>query len=347
MNIKDKFPTEESLKQAIDTNLDLYVQQIKAAIGHLEVEYIQKSHARNIGIGLAVSGFVVAATPLYAVGVFASMPAVIVSLLIAVFLIIKGWLMTRGTLKIIYQFNAEMNKQIYDVMCTVFGLEGYCSVYADEHIDTGVDKKHRVESLLTESELITESRNRLVVDDMYTIDKGQLQLHITELDIKNVTGSGKNRQVKHIFKGLFVSLELQKILEGKTFVSTEGDRSGFGHQSFVKNMIGKGIQPTELEWNDFENLLHVVTSDPTEARYILTPDLMTDLHDWWKTKKQNIRISFKENHMFMLFPDSNIRFASTVGKISPKEVKVYLESIAIPTLHVLHLVEDIQARFSR
>jgi hypothetical protein len=87
----------------------------------------------------------------------------------------------------------------------------------------------------------------------------------------------------------------------------------------------------------------VATDNGREAREVLTTEFMTDLYDWWKShEKLNIRIAFVGNLMYMLFPDSQIRFEKTVSKVEPNELKEYILTIARPLLHVLHLVEDVR-----
>jgi hypothetical protein len=196
--------------------------------------------------------------------------------------------------------------------------------------------------LLEYSELITEPRNRVTIDDKIVSTFNDNRLFLSELQVKHVTGNGKNKRTKHIFHGYFVSFDLSRALTGKTFVSTEGDKKGFGHQSFFTAKKNKGLAETELEWNDFEKLLHVVTNDPIEARYILTPDFMLDLYIWWVSKKENIRISFIDNKMYLLFPDKGIRIGRTIRRIDAQELQPYLESICVPLLHVLHLIEDVK-----
>ena len=167
-------------------------------------------------------------------------------------------------------------------------------------------------------------------------------LFISELSVKLETGSGKNRSIKKIFTGYFVSFDLDRTLEGKTFVSAEGDETGFGHRSFFTDIGKKGVQETKLEWNQFEDKLHVATDNETEARYVFTTDFMSDLYLWWEGRKSHIRISFIGNHMYMLFPDERVRFDSTIPRINEKEVKEYLLTIARPLLHVVHLAENVQ-----
>ena len=85
-----------------------------------------------------------------------------------------------------------------------------------------------------------------------------------------------------------------------------------------------------------------MTTDKVEARYILTPNFMSDLYDWWKGQKGNIRISFIKDRMYLLFPDSQVRLNDTVSNIDETEVKQYMLTIARPLLHILHLIEDVR-----
>lgn len=205
--------------------------------------------------------------------------------------------------------------------------------------------KQTVQKQLVASELITEAYNRLTIDDVWQVDLQGTPLEFAEVSVKNVTGSGKSRRVKEIFHGYFVAHTLPTTLKGKTFVSTDGDRSGFGHQSFWSRRQPKAVEQTTLEWNEFENLLHVATNDPTEARYILTPDVMQDVYDWWVERPENIRISFIADKMYLLFPDKDMRLHTSVAKLTEAELAEYLLLLARPWLHILHITEDIRKRF--
>lgn len=196
---------------------------------------------------------------------------------------------------------------------------------------------------LRQSELITEPFNTTKVDNLFEITaQDGRRLSAGEMDIRNITGSGKNRQEKRIFKGYFVSYELPHVLDAKTFISTEGDDSGFGHLDFWN--LTKETLPSEttLEWAEFEDLLHVMTTDKVEARYILTPNFMSDLYDWWKQQKGNIRISFINDKMYLLYPDAQVRMHDSVASIDEEEVRQYMLTVARPILHILHLIEDVR-----
>lgn len=379
MNIKERFPDEVAIKNYLLTNIQTLMGAVKSEVGPLEAEYIEKSRLRNKGaklMGLATVLVIVGIVPLDAD--FPTPGGVMLILLllcfpVAGYLYWIGWRYMKGTSAAIVAFHNSLNDALYPLVFGMFGLSAqrvHHTVKDKSQYDTtyrkdgeslfqsdlrlaalakelvGSPERDSVMALLDHSELITESRNTVQIDDMVASSINERIMFLSELDVKHVTGSGKNRRVKKIFHGYFVSFDLPRTLEGKTFVSTEGDKKGFGHQSFFKTKKNEGLEKTVLEWNEFENLLHVVTNNPTEARYILTPNFMVDLHNWWSEQKTNIRISFVDNRMYLLFPDKNIRLGSTIKKIETHELQEYLESISIPLLHVLHLIEDVEPQFS-
>ncbi len=206
------------------------------------------------------------------------------------------------------------------------------------------DKAHREETLnlLTESKLLTERDMTVVADDIYTL-YGDNEVSVRELHATKVVQSGKNRHTIELFKGVFVIATLKKNFTGQTYISTEGDQSGFAHRDFWTAALGlTDVKETQLEWNDFENDLHVAATNPVEAREILTPDFMIDLHTWWTEHKTNIRIAFAGNKFYMLLPDTNIRISSSTTSTKLTEIKKYALSVARPLWRTLLLIEDIR-----
>jgi hypothetical protein len=206
-------------------------------------------------------------------------------------------------------------------------------------------EKTQVLALLDHSELVTEERNTVAVDDMIAFTVAEKSVFVAELSISHVTEIGKHSQTKDIFRGYFVTYDLPTTLVGKTFVSTDGDRDGFGHRSFWSAHGTDGAHDTLLEWNQFEKLLHVAATDPAEARYVLSPDFMSMLYDWWKDKKQNIRVSCIGTRLYVLFPSTELPMFTTLKKIEAEAICAEVLSITKPLLHILHLIEVIQVRF--
>ena len=280
--------------------------------------------------------------------------------------VVHGLKLMIGKFHIIKQYHSTIDRVLFAQVFSILGIEGNLLIRKEvanplynfstlgresifEFLKTLQVKKNTISTISTEilqvlasSELITEAHNTNQVDTELEIVKGSITLTVAELDIEHVTGSGKNQSVKQIFHGYFARCKLGKELTGKTFVSTEGDTNGFGQVSFW-NKGNAGIpKETILEWNDFENMLHVATTNETEARYVLTPDFMQDLYDWWKEHKTNIRVSFIKDSLYILFPDEQVRINTTVNNLTEERLVEYVYTIARPLWHILRLIEKVK-----
>ena len=140
----------------------------------------------------------------------------------------------------------------------------------------------------------------ITIDDHVSGKHSDFSFKLTESKISEKQG----KQTVEVFKGVFISVELPTTLRDKTFVLTKGDtRKVKGQGNWFGNLFKKKtLDQTTLEWNDFNNDLKVITGDEQEARYILTPDFMLTLHEWWKLKGQKIRTSFVGNKMHVMVP---------------------------------------------
>lgn len=228
----------------------------------------------------------------------------------------------------------EINKALLPIISKTLGRE---CVYTDDKGNADATK-----ALLNQSELLTERIDSIETDGSYRFTE-PCSLTVRELKAERIERRDKNTTTVTVFSGVFVEVDLVKELSGVTYISTEGDKSGFGHLNFFGKILGLGnIKETKLEWNQFEKDLHVATSDPSEARYVLTPNFMSDLHDWWVEDKENIRIVFRGNKMFMLLPDKEIKFGMSTASDKPEKVKEYALSVIRPLWRTITLVEDIR-----
>lgn len=364
----ERITTETALTEAVDRSLAAITEAVKEEVGSLESEYIRYRRRQRLGVLLIALGFLFPNLVIFAMEILASgfinwWSNAINILVFAASVLLFGFfgikMMVSGMASI-KRFHGSVDHVLFAQTFTLLGVEGKLiehSAALDEREfpDTKIGKikktfyayarahkkskeANEAIGLLKQSELITEPFNHSTVDNLFEMKIDDGVMHGAELDIKHITGSGKNRNVKNIFKGYSVSYELPHVLYGKTFISTDGDKYGFGHRTFWNAVSESGAQETTLEWNDFEALLHVATTDKVEARYILTPDFMTELHDWWKGRETNIRMSFIGNRVYMLFPDEQIRIDETVDSIDAQEVREYILSIARPLLHVVRLI---------
>ena len=242
--------------------------------------------------------------------------------------------------KVNREFNLVFNPIVFDKAFEMLGFNG-------RHQSQEPVSQRETIALLDHSELITENRNIYMVDDMVVSEYQGRPLCMYELSVKYVTGTGKNRRTKAVFHGILVTHDLPKTLTGKTFISTEADKKGFGKLSWWRHWFKKKEFPQEtfLEWNDFENKLHVATTNASEARYILTPDFMENLYDWWTIRKGKIRISFIGNKLYVLYPDKRVKIGSSTASLEVVDLKKYVLEVTRPLWHVKKLMECTEVRF--
>lgn len=206
------------------------------------------------------------------------------------------------------------------------------------------DSAHREETkqLLVESELVTVSDITVTSDDMYTIF-GDREVSFRELLVTQKMRNAKGEsQIVEVFKGIFVVAKLGRSHDAKTYISTEGDRSGFAHRTFWSDVLeNSDVKETVLEWNDFEKDLHVASSDGAKAREILTPEFMEDLYEWWNQHKLNVRIAFKGDKMFLLLPEASIKLGTSTTSTKLDSIQRYAWSLARPMWRSLMLVDDV------
>jgi hypothetical protein len=195
---------------------------------------------------------------------------------------------------------------------------------------------------LTTSQLFTDRIDTHETDDCYQV-AGKLTGSVRELKATRTEQRGKQSVTITLFSGLFGIFTLPRTLTGATYISTEGDGSGFAHRSFWTSLTESGeVKETELESNAFERDLHVASTDPVEARYILTPNAMASLHDWWLEHKSNIRIAFKGNQLYIALPDTHIVFSDIPTDPTLEDMQKYLTTTLVPLWRIVSLTEQVR-----
>lgn len=332
-SIKQNLPTEVSLRGRLDE-----------VWGDLTDTLLKETHDERQQMSayqtpLIISGSVSAAAGLvlYFSGGVVALLVLIVALVFAAY---YGYQWYDAHLA----YTRKLNTLIYKLVFRFFDMEAK-HFQGTEDFDNAA-KQALVQQRLSESKLLTEDTDKIQVGDVVEGSYADNALLVAEVKATREEGSGKHRRTVTVFHGLFATFAIDKQLTGVTFISTEGDESGYGHRDFWGRITGKSrVEETELEWNDFERDLHVATSDGSEARYILSPDFMQDLHAWWLREKRNIRIVFRDNTMSMLLPDKDVKVQFTTGMTGTAELKDYAMTIIEPMWHVLLLLEDVDEQF--
>lgn len=198
------------------------------------------------------------------------------------------------------------------------------------------NSEHTAQTLQA-SGLLPEAYDMIDIDDVYTVYE---PYNVTLEEIR-VT-KREDRQHKEVFSGFLVAATLSKTISGTTIVTTQNDSVYFGSTNFWDGILKNSmLKVTELEWGEFERDLHVATSDPVQARVILTPDFMHNLHDWWKEDKIAVRLAFSGNMLYMLFPYSYKTRLHTTS-VEAADVEAYATEIIYPLWRTLRLLEDVK-----
>ena len=228
----------------------------------------------------------------------------------------------------------EMNLALIPIITSCFNR---LSLYTHDAVH-----RKETEAILRESQLVGENFDVMTADDMYSFfDPHPWTLR--EIELSRHEQTGKTSHFRQIFKGVLIEVSLPNAFSGTTYISTEGDKHGFAHDSFWGLVNDKNrVKETTLEWNQFEKDLHVATNNEVEARYILTPNFMLTLHDWWAEYNENIRIVFKHNKMFMLLPDHGIKIGTSTTSTDLKELEAYALSVLKPIWRTIMLIEDVR-----
>jgi hypothetical protein len=147
---------------------------------------------------------------------------------------------------------------------------------------------------------------------------GKTDIRLSELhtECRQVTYDSKGNRREYwvtIFRGLFISADFHKHFHGITLVLPDTEQSwlgGFGQ--WLQSISAKlGNQPGELvkmEDPEFERLFKVFSTDPIEARYILTPNMIRRIVEFRKKTDSPIRLSFVASRVFVAIPTYHDHF---------------------------------------
>lgn len=145
--------------------------------------------------------------------------------------------------------------------------------------------------------------NRRHTEDFISGSYKGVKVHLVEARLDMETGSGKNKSVKRIFKGVLVLLSMNKNFKGHTLVVT--DKGKLRNWSEDKGKYKK-FENINLEDPYFEQLFEVYSTDQIESRYLLTTSFMQRLIDLSKAfgdrKSPKIEAAFYGNHLLIKIP---------------------------------------------
>lgn len=170
-------------------------------------------------------------------------------------------------------------------------------------IDTNLEYNpngHIPKEQFNQSKIFHTQPNRYKGDDLVVGKIGQTRIKFSELDAKHESGSGKNRHVVKIFKGLFFIGDFNKHFYGQTIVLPDAAEKLLGRfgQALQKMNLMRG-NLVKLEDPEFEKEFVVYSSDQIEARYILSTSLMQRILDFKAKTGQTIYLSFIGSQIYV------------------------------------------------
>ena len=171
------------------------------------------------------------------------------------------------------------------------------------------------------------------ITDFHTDDSFISNVPGMSMNEINVTkGSGKSKSV--VFKGVMFCFPISRKFLGETYLRAgkEASLSTPMGTSISRSFMNSSVKPTDLEWNDFEKLIDVHSSNQIEAREILDPAFMETIYHWWKDHNKNVRLSFKDNHVYMAIPFwANLFEPKSLSSVDAhkKELWTYLDAIIL------------------
>lgn len=159
--------------------------------------------------------------------------------------------------------------------------------------------------------------NRQDVDDGFTGKHGHVSFALTEIDLRHVTGSGKNRRTEYIFDGLMIVMSFPLPFKGRTLVLKDHGKIG----NWLKDK-STNLERINLGIKQFEDVFEVYSTDQIEARAILTPDLMENLiklgamFDGMRTDRFNEKddLAAAKGKIELAFLDSVLMITVATGK---------------------------------
>jgi hypothetical protein len=174
-------------------------------------------------------------------------------------------------------------------------------------------------------------------------DKTDVSFSYMHTEYKQVTHTknGTKTTWHTIFKGIFLCADSNKRFAGKTLVlpdTAEKYLGGFGKwlQKKAGNTVGEMIYMEDVR---FEKEFVVYSTDPVEARYLITPKIQEQIFNMKKLLKKDLRLSFVNNNVFIAVSRDNIfQLNTSLSFTDNKTLRYYMNDI-VELLTLIHLLD--------
>ncbi len=156
------------------------------------------------------------------------------------------------------------------------------------------------QSLFTTSDLYSNF-NRYGGEDFASGKIHNIDFEFSELCVKYVSGSGKNKTTKIVFNGLFWTFSLPRTLGQRTLILNDVAESTLGSLvgRFIQKKLRPGYELVQVESAEFEKKFVVYSNDQIKSRYLLNPIVMEDLCEFRKKYRESIDVSLQDDKLFI------------------------------------------------
>lgn len=185
-----------------------------------------------------------------------------------------------------------------------------------------------------------ESFNRYGGEDLVAGRHGSTQFAFSELSVLRVKRRGKRTHTEVVFRGLFFSADFNKAFQGETLVLPDRAemRLGAVGRAFQSIAGGRGLELVELEDPDFERAFVVRSSDPTEARYLLSTSLMQRILAFHENTGSQLRLSFVGGRLYVAMPlEQDLFEMGLAARVDMAKVRAWMGELFFAT----SLVEEL------
>ncbi|MDR1592912.1 MAG: DUF3137 domain-containing protein [Prevotellaceae bacterium] len=174
-------------------------------------------------------------------------------------------------------------------------------------------------------------------------DKTDVSFSYMHTEYKQVshTKNGTKTTWHTIFRGIFLCADSNKRFAGKTLVlpdTAEKYLGGFGKwlQKKAGNTVGEMVYMEDVR---FEKEFVVYSTDPVEARYLITPKIQEQIVNMKKLLKKDLRLSFVNNNVFIAVSRDNIFQLNTALSFTDNKTLRYYMNDIVELLILIHLLD--------
>lgn len=151
---------------------------------------------------------------------------------------------------------------------------------------------------------------------------GSTRLQLSEV---RVTRRERRERSRVVFRGLFFAADFHKEFRGETRVLpdvAERRLGRFGRAFQDLRQLAGPERLVELESPEFEREFVVTSTDPLEARYLLTPDMMERILRFRRNTGSALRLSLLRGSVSLALPLAQDLFELPVGSVFPDEAAI-------------------------